>query len=376
MTSGGLSKFIVDERPLLVFRSLVSRLGLPEGVFLQQLHYWLYTKAQSPDRYADHHIDGRYWVHWTYEQMRAEIPFGTSTFDTHKRVVADLRALGILLVAHHGPAWDRTNWYSIDYQRLDPILNDKSGTPPSSGGGASNALGEAPPLPPRPRHQSVRANAAGHYLPHKTTAQTTTKDVAVDAGDVTGSGSPIDDQAGLELDGIPSHLHTEVLALLAGVLNAQEFVNLLAARFERDASLPSERQLGSPILWLREILRSTSKVDFSAARAFAARREAVKAKQRLAAERLARESEAERSRQLAQAELVEAAGRQIETMSTNERETLVLLANVGPMVRRAAFGLEEAVLAGRLPEHPLARIAVLNALNKTGSPVTPERRTT
>lgn len=163
MTPATLSKFIVDERPLLVFRSLVRELGLPEAVFLQQLHYWLFTKSQSPERYADHFIQDRFWVHWNYEEMRAEIPLGTSTCDTHKRVVCVLKGLGVLHVAHHGPRWDRTNWYSIDYKKLDALLRKSPGNP-SNGGEAADASAAAPPMPPRPGRPSIGGKSTGHYL--------------------------------------------------------------------------------------------------------------------------------------------------------------------------------------------------------------------
>lgn len=231
-------------------------------------------------------------------------------------------------------------------------------------------------MPPRPGRPSIGGKSTGHYLASKTSAKTTTKDVAVVAGDVLGTRIRSADQAELNLDALPEYLRTDVAVVLTQAANAQLFADLFAARLERDPSLPQEKRLGSPILWLRQMVRLGDKIDFSPAEAFAAKREAAKLERRQAAERLVREVEAERLRKVLEAERLDAARRSIESMSDEERQAIVTIANAGQRARRAASEAEQAVLAGRLPEHPLARASVLKALATTGSVVTTERRAT
>lgn len=113
---------LFDEPPIAISPTLARLISLQAAVLLQQLHYWLQQKAAAPERYRDHFIDGRYWVYWTQEQLQKAIPLGRSS-DPHKRLIKELNALGILLVERHrASSWDRTNFYSIDYQCFDDFI--------------------------------------------------------------------------------------------------------------------------------------------------------------------------------------------------------------------------------------------------------------
>lgn len=113
---------LFDEPPIAISPTLCRLLSLQAAVLLQQLHYWLQQKAAAPERYRDHFINGRYWVYWTQEQLQKSIPLGRSS-DPHKRLIKELNALGILLVERHrASSWDRTNFYSIDYQCFDAFI--------------------------------------------------------------------------------------------------------------------------------------------------------------------------------------------------------------------------------------------------------------
>jgi hypothetical protein len=358
MTPANLSKFIVDERPLLVFRSLVRELGLPEAVFLQQLHYWLFTKSQSPERYADHFIQDRFWVHWTYEEMRAEIPLGTSTFDTHKRVIRKLRQSGILLVAKHGQAWDQTNWYSINYPAFGCAIGAQPGEDPSSGGGAAGASVALPPLQDRRVIPSKNGNSTDHYQTTQTSPETTTTTNVV-AASKAGSGSS---SVELDLTGIPEPLWPEVCALLGCRSDGQRFADQLAAGLERSSALPESRRIQSPILWLRKLLSDPVAVDFSAADAVAARRMAVALAQRRAAERTAQEAAEIEQREAEAALRADEAQLAIASMSPDARVELISSANRMQPSRRSAAEVERSISAGQLPVSPLARLAVFKAL--------------
>ena len=113
---------LFDEPPVAISPTLCRLLSLQAAVLLQQLHYWLQQKAAAPDRYKDHYINGRYWVYWTHEQLQKSVPLGKS-IDPYKRLIKELKSLGILLVEQHrAGAWDRTNFYSIDYKCFDSYI--------------------------------------------------------------------------------------------------------------------------------------------------------------------------------------------------------------------------------------------------------------
>lgn len=113
---------LYDEPPIAISPTLSRVFGLQAAVFLQQLHYWLAQKASTPDRYQHHFINGQYWVYWTYEQMQQNVPLGKSC-EPHKRVIKELAGLGVILVEKlNAKAWDRTNYYSINYKCLDMCI--------------------------------------------------------------------------------------------------------------------------------------------------------------------------------------------------------------------------------------------------------------
>lgn len=113
---------LFNDPPIAISPTLCRLISLQVAVFLQQVHYWLQHKASAPDRYRDDLIDGRYWVYWNYEQLQKAIPLGRS-IEPHKRVIKELSSLGILLVEQHrASGWDRTNFYSIDYERFHEYL--------------------------------------------------------------------------------------------------------------------------------------------------------------------------------------------------------------------------------------------------------------
>tara|TARA_R110001592_G_scaffold91274_1_gene267351 strand:+ start:3928 stop:5037 length:1110 start_codon:yes stop_codon:yes gene_type:complete len=117
-----LRTLLYDEPPIAISPTLCRMISLQAAVLLQQLHYWLQQKSAAPDRYKDHYINGRYWVHWTYEQLQKQIPLGKS-IDPHKRLIKELSSLGVLLVEQHRASeWDRTNYYSIDYKCFDELV--------------------------------------------------------------------------------------------------------------------------------------------------------------------------------------------------------------------------------------------------------------
>jgi len=103
-----VSRLLIDEPPLQVLPSLAVAIGLNEAMIVQQVHYWLLTSR--------HDHDGRTWIYNTVDEWQEQFPFWSKR--TIERALAALEKAGYLLVGHYGEAWDRTKWYTLDYDAL------------------------------------------------------------------------------------------------------------------------------------------------------------------------------------------------------------------------------------------------------------------
>lgn len=91
--------------------SLASKIGLNQAIVVQQLHYWLLKSRNE--------VDGRKWVYNTYEEWHEQFPFWS--LRTIKGIFAKLQEQGIVLRRELNESnWDRTSWWSIDYEKLAP----------------------------------------------------------------------------------------------------------------------------------------------------------------------------------------------------------------------------------------------------------------
>ena len=125
------TKLLIDEHPLLVLPSLAAAIGLPEAIFLQQLHYWIETSGHLQP-------DGQHWIHNTYEEWAEQFPWWN--IGTIRRIVNTLRDRGLILTSRdwNRMAIDNTLWYTIHYPTLtaldtpppDPQPHPAEDTPP------------------------------------------------------------------------------------------------------------------------------------------------------------------------------------------------------------------------------------------------------
>ena len=106
------SSLLINESPLLVLPSLAVKAGLNEALILQQVHYWISnTKAG-----IEH--GGRRWVRSTIKDWKEQIPFWSEK--TISRVMHSAKQQGFLLCEQLSKdSWDKTMYYSIDYDALD-----------------------------------------------------------------------------------------------------------------------------------------------------------------------------------------------------------------------------------------------------------------
>lgn len=117
---------LYNEPPIAVSPTLAKELGLNAAVFLQQLHYWTEEKSRNRDRYKDSFQGGYFWVYNSIEEWLKQLPFLGSKA-TFKRLLAELQEKGILVIECHNKAgFDKTNWYRINYLRLEQITKSVS----------------------------------------------------------------------------------------------------------------------------------------------------------------------------------------------------------------------------------------------------------
>ena len=106
----------------MILPTLAMAVGFNEGIILQQIHFWLKVKQSgNSESYAHSFRNGRWWVYNSVEEWREkQFPFWSK--NTIQRALTSLREQGVVIVEKLGKDYDRTNWYSIDYQRLNEIV--------------------------------------------------------------------------------------------------------------------------------------------------------------------------------------------------------------------------------------------------------------
>lgn len=113
--------FIDKDDVLLIRKELVRVLGdLNEAVVLNQLHYWInINKKAEKNAYDD-----KYWVFNTY-QMWKDTDFDFWSIDTIKRTFSRLEKKGVVISANYNKMkMDKTKWYSIDYKKLQDMIDE------------------------------------------------------------------------------------------------------------------------------------------------------------------------------------------------------------------------------------------------------------
>jgi len=111
------SKLLFDEYPIVISRELAKIIGLNESIVLQQIHYWIELNRKTKSNFRD----GRYWTYNSIKKWH-ENDFSFWGLNTVKRTFASLESKGLLIVGNYNKAgYDRTKWYSIDYEVLETL---------------------------------------------------------------------------------------------------------------------------------------------------------------------------------------------------------------------------------------------------------------
>ena len=129
---------MINEPPILVFKTLAVKIGLNEAIVLQQLHFLCSISNNEKDGHA--------WVYNTIDSWR-DNHFEFWSRETIKRVFLSLREKNLV---HSSSDFnkmkiDKTLWYRVNYDELKLLENDAVTFPlgqndPSSGSNCANGL--------------------------------------------------------------------------------------------------------------------------------------------------------------------------------------------------------------------------------------------
>lgn len=114
-----MTSLLINEHPLQVLPTLAEQIGLNEAIFVQQVHYWMCNPKSGVE------YNGRTWVWNNYTEWQEQFKFWS--IRTIRRVVKSCLEKGILdVVKMNKNIGDRTNYYSIDYEKLSELENSIS----------------------------------------------------------------------------------------------------------------------------------------------------------------------------------------------------------------------------------------------------------
>ena len=112
------SKLLIDDYPIQVLPTLAKEIGLNEAIVLQQMHYWL--------NMSKHNYDDKKWIYNSYTKWVLQFPFWSES--TVKRAIGSLEKQNLLYIGNYNKAgFDKTKWYSINYEELNKRVTRPSG---------------------------------------------------------------------------------------------------------------------------------------------------------------------------------------------------------------------------------------------------------
>ena len=116
------SRLLINDNPILVSPKLAKLIGLNEAIVLQQIHYWLMNVEEKKAK--DHYRDGKWWVYNTVSEWREQFSWWSEK--TISRTLTSLKNMGIIIATdqYNKFGFDRTLWYTIDYNKLDELVYD------------------------------------------------------------------------------------------------------------------------------------------------------------------------------------------------------------------------------------------------------------
>lgn len=113
---------ILDEGNVCFNPRLAVVIGTTESIILHQIHYWLGVaqKMKNQNERMRHYHDGRWWTYHTLNEWHSEFPNWNEK--TIHRAIKNLEKMGLIVTGvFNVKGYDRTKWYSIDYNALESL---------------------------------------------------------------------------------------------------------------------------------------------------------------------------------------------------------------------------------------------------------------
>lgn len=111
--------FLNKDDIVMAHTKLAEMIGLEESIAVNKIWYWVdYYRNRE-----DHTFDGKIWVYNSYEHWKSDnFPFWS--ISKIKRLFTKLEKDGIIISgAFNKKDWDRTKWYTVNFTRLQDMLD-------------------------------------------------------------------------------------------------------------------------------------------------------------------------------------------------------------------------------------------------------------
>jgi len=108
-----------SETPLILNPRLARAFGVTAAIILQQIHYW---QEKSKELH-----NGKAWVYNTIDAWMQQIPIYKNP-ETLRKAFKKLETDGMIETGNFNTnKYDRTKWYTINYETVQRMLNDQEG---------------------------------------------------------------------------------------------------------------------------------------------------------------------------------------------------------------------------------------------------------
>ena len=120
-----MNNLLISEPPLQVLPTLAVKIGLNGALFLQQLHYWILRSNNVKENTV--------WVYKSLDEwIEEDFPFMSRS--TLKRTISDLKKADLIITkTFNKMKIDKTNWYTINYKKLELMSPPWGQNEPSTG---------------------------------------------------------------------------------------------------------------------------------------------------------------------------------------------------------------------------------------------------
>lgn len=112
---------LFNKQPQILNVELAELIGLNESIVFQQIHYWLEINRKAEKNLRD----GRFWTFNTFENWQKG-NFSYWSEKTVKRIFKKLEDRNLIITGNYNKkGYDRTKWYTINYEKLESLQNSK-----------------------------------------------------------------------------------------------------------------------------------------------------------------------------------------------------------------------------------------------------------